>query len=584
MTRALRTLAILIAVAAIVDPAFAVRRAQPPIVDVRVARAVSDLPHARDVQDRIRAMVEPTTTRSSDAPSAVVFIGSAADAVGRLPEGVPVSFVELVPTNADAIRIVRVTAPAVVLPGQVATVRAELEARGLAGRKSLVTLEQQGAELARVTVQWPAAGERQVAELAYAPPLAGVHELTVTAHSGEGAGNQAASAVDVALIVESRELRVLTFEPRPSWAAGFARRAVEADPVFASTMLARASRGIDVRAGEAPVRLTAAALEPFDAVIVGAPEALSGAEVEALAAFARIRGGAIVLLPDRRPSGPYVRLLPVDGFDEVLVEAPLTLQGSGSAALRATELALPRDLGRGASAIASVRLHDRVRPVIVSWPLGNGQLVFSGALDAWRYRADDGAAFARFWTGLVANLAAAAPRPLTLSVEPALARPGDPLTVRAAVRQTEWTAAEARIDLPAVGAVLIGEDGTQQQLRLWPTAETGVFEGRIMAERSGRFHVRASAGALSADAPVIIAEGARKAAPAGDERFRVIAAATGGVAVSASELGALDQHLRALSPSDSRVTTRPMRSGWWMVAFAGALCAEWGVRRRRGLR
>jgi len=59
---------------------------------------------------------------------------------------------------------------------------------------------------------------------------------------------------------------------------------------------------------------------------------------------------------------------------------------------------------------------------------------------------------------------------------------------------------------------------------------------------------------------------------------------TGGVVVASSDLSPLVQHLLEIPRPSRRVAAHPMRSTWWMVAFAAALCAEWTLRRRRGLR
>jgi hypothetical protein len=392
-------------------------------------------------------------------------------------------------------------------------------------------------------------------------------------------------SADIAILAESRVLRVFTYEPRPSWALTFVRRALEADPVFSLAASVQASRGIEVRAGNgSPARLTAAALEPFDAVIVGAPEALSNGDVNALETFARQRGGAVILLPDRRPSGPYLSLLPADGFDEVLTDAPVGLEGPAASGLEASELAVARRPGPGAAVIASTRHRRELQPVIVSWPIGAGRVVFSGALDAWRYRGAEGDGFNSFWTSIIANVAASAPRALSVSVTPSLISALAPVVVRAAVPPSALRAVNGRVEMPAIGAMLIGPDGAAEAVRLWPTPEAGVFEGRASATATGRYSVRASSGALVAETPLLVATDVRHPPAAGAEGLEEIARATGGVAVSASDLTVLHEHLRSLPPRYAAVTSRPARSAWWMAAFATALCAEWAVRRRRGLR
>ena len=64
--------------------------------------------------------------------------------------------------------------------------------------------------------------------------------------------------------------------------------------------------------------------------------------------------------------------------------------------------------------------------------------------------------------------------------------------------------------------------------------------------------------------------------------LRLIAATTGGVAVSTADLAPLERHLRSLPSGDVERTVRPARSLALVIVFATLLCAEWTIRRRRG--
>jgi hypothetical protein len=70
--------------------------------------------------------------------------------------------------------------------------------------------------------------------------------------------------------------------------------------------------------------------------------------------------------------------------------------------------------------------------------------------------------------------------------------------------------------------------------------------------------------------------------PVSREEAATIAAATGGVA--ADDPDRIVSHLRALPRRRMLTTLHPMRSGWWALPFALALCAEWALRRRSGRR
>ena len=311
-----------------------------------------------------------------------------------LPEGVPISLVSVAPLGGPNVRVVRAAPPEPVLPGQEVVLGVQFEAIGLAGRSSTIDLEQDGVRLARVEHPWTDDAERFTATLRYAPPSSGIQRVTVVARPIAGEITGGDNAADLAIVATARTLRVAAFEPRPSWAAAFVRRALEADPVFDVSSLTRPSRGVEVRAATFPHGLTRPALAPFDAVLAGAPEELSAAEVDALDAFAQERGGAVILLPDRRPSGPYVRLFPSARFEEALLEKPIVVQAQGRAAFSASEFALPHDLEAGGVAIASAAWRGGERAVVASWPRGAGRVIVSGALDAWRYRAGNEDGFA----------------------------------------------------------------------------------------------------------------------------------------------------------------------------------------------
>jgi hypothetical protein len=574
MTMVLRAMALAIVVVAAVDPKLDVHREAPGAVEVRLGRGGSAGAAAWQAH-----VAEETAGRSPGGePSALVIVDPVSSDLEALPADVPVSVVF---PRDGSIEIVRIEYPAAVLPGQTAMVRADVRVTGLAGADVRVTLEQDGLVLAETARQAGAADDRFTIEMPYTPPAAGLHRVRMAV---QGDSDRYHAVADAGIRAEARPLRVLFFEPRPSWGVTFVRQALERDAVFALSGIARTSPGIATRMAGAPVRLTPAALDRFDAILVGAPEVLTEVEVRALEAFARVRGGAVVFQPDARPSGPYARRLATT-FDEVLLERPASLR-TAAGELRASEMAIARAWLPGVTQLATRVAGDAEQAVITSWPVGEGRLVFSGALDGWRYRADEGGAFERFWQSLMVNLAAAAPRPLELTVEPAVAAPGDPVRVIARVRAAGdrvLPPIAAALVLPPIAAALVTEDGARQFVRLWPAAEEGVFEGRVDAPAAGRHVLQASAGASTADVPLLVADGVRQAAGLDRATLGGVATATGGVAVDEADLAPLFAHLRERQALQDAVVY-PLRSSWWFVACIGALCGEWAVRRRRGLR
>ena len=436
-TTLLRSAAVATGLVGLIDPSWTARRPAPVPVEVK---APADLQRAAgDVRRNLENQLRDRITFDSDAqPAAVVLVGRTGSMTSLDRDGVSISTVSL-GSPAPNVRVIAAVDPDPVRVGWTATVGAVVEGVGMAGKASRIVLEQRGVEIAREEHRWKENAERFDARLHYTPPSSGTSTVTLRVLPFDGEAVVTDNAVDLRLAVSERRLNVLVHEPRPSWNAAFVRRSLEQDPSFEVSTIVQASKGLAVRAGSPPAALTAAALSPFDVVLIGAPEELRQSEIEALLTFARIRGGAVVFLPDRRPAGRYLELIPSAKFDEVLVDSAIAIQSIAGAPLRASEIAVFRASLPGASVLASIELSiDRgKRPVVLEWPVGAGRIVFSGAMDAWRFRAapDDG--FGRFWRSRIAEAAAAAPSRLEASITPGVPRPGQDVTIRARIRPTE---------------------------------------------------------------------------------------------------------------------------------------------------
>jgi hypothetical protein len=589
VTTWLRGAAIVTAIVGFVDPAWTARRRAPIAIEVKGDGYSSDVD---DVRRRLSASLSDGLTLNSDAePAAVVLVGDVRPMKSTKEDALPISTVAIPPPVAPNVRVVAADDPDPVRVGWAATFHAVVEARGLAGRASRVVLEERGAELAHLEHRWSGEIEQFDAVLRYTPPASGASVITLRVVPLAGETTASDNAADLGLAVSAERFRILVHEPRPSWSATFVRRALEEDPSFDVSTLVRASKGLEVRAGTPPAGLTTDALEPFDAVLVGAPEELRASEIDALRAFARRRGGAIVLLPDRRPSGRYLDLIPSPQFDEVLVENPIELGSIAGAPLRSTELAVHRAGVPGGEILASLDQGKGRRPVVLEWPEGAGRVLFSGAMDAWRFRAaaDDG--FGRFWRARIAESAIAAPGPVEVTIRPAVPAPDELVTIRAQIRRTEIADALGGARTPAIGARLVGADGAVQFVRLWPTVEEGVFEGRFHAPPAGSYDLQVGTttgvGIVGPNVDVVLSVVAGARHPSGDVTgaaapLRLVAATTGGVAVSSADLAPLEQYLRNLPSGEVERTVRPARSLVLVMVFATLLCAEWTIRRRRG--
>jgi len=237
----------------------------------------------------------------------------------------------------------------------------------------------------------------------------------------------------------------------------------------------------------------------------------------------------------------------------------------------ASELLVFRGRLEGADVLA--RAAGSNDPVIAVVPHGSGRLLFSGALDAWRSRAERGVEFDRFWQSAIAGLALATPPAVEVRVTPSLPVAGERMNVSVRVH------GEAR----SVSAAL----ETGEMVRLWPDASAGAFTGSFAAPAAaGAHHIEAiaeGAARSTGRAAYYVNAGVRNAAPSAP--LALAAASHGGINVGANDLPALERHLReTIAPSRAPIRRRPMRSPWWLIPFAGCVSGEWWLRRRRGLR
>jgi hypothetical protein len=570
MTRlVLRSIAIAIAVAGLIDPAITVSGAvRARLAVVQLDPAGPNGPALQAVRDRLvrdlSSSFEIVPRITSDAAAAIV-IG---DSYPResVPEALRVATVTAV-TSADGMRIVRIEAPREVPPGTAMHLDVDVEGARLQGQTSDLRVTIAGIEMGRASHTWKAALERWRASFDVVPVGDPPYVVRV-------AGDDVR-----AVVVEARRrpLRVEVYEPRPSWASTFVRRALEADPRFQVASVSMTSRGIASRTPGA-VALGDAQLDVFDVVVVGGLDRLSAADARALNRFMRGRGGAVVLLPDTRlDKGPARDLIPVE-LKERLLERPTKLATTApSPAFEASELLVAESVGRvvpGLQIIASTT-GDAAAPVVVSVPRGDGRLVWSGAMDAWRFRANDDGAFDRFWQSAIAGLALAVPAPVDVRVEPPLLAPRETADVIVRMRSRDGAPISATID----GA----------PIRLRPDPEAGVFRGTFVArDTPGRSRVSVQvdgARAQSASAIVVVENDARRVDPELPAPLSMLASSHGGIDVTPDRIDRVEEWVRStVQTPATRQARHPMRSVWWMIPLTACLSADWWLRRRRGER
>jgi hypothetical protein len=249
--------------------------------------------------------------------------------------------------------------------------------------------------------------------------------------------------------------------------------------------------------------------------------------------------------------------------------------------LRVSELLVAHGLSPGSSVLATAGPD----PIVVSSPRGAGRIVVFGAVDAWRWRAADDDGFARFWRAMLLGEAAAVVPRLAVDVEPTLVRPGERVQVRARLRATELRTTADVVTAPSLAAhIARASDPRGEPVRLWPTAQPGVFEGEWTASGSGDVDVTVTMGTATADATLTVDPDVTRASEPDVEAAAIAARGSGGAARPLRDLDAVVREIAARFPAQPvRAVAHPMRSPWWLLPFAAALTFEWAWRRTRGL-
>lgn len=587
--RVLRGLAVAIAVAAVVDPAITMARRTDATIAVVAAHTANDSALARRVADELddafTVVRGPFTTAA-----ATVIVGN------RLPHdaralAVPV-FAVLQELPERVVQLRQVDAPATVPLNTRVPIDVTAHAVGGAGRDLHVTLRSGAVVLDRITVDAETDDEWVHVTLSYVPRALGASLLSVSAELDDV---QPAAQHGLVIDVHDRRLPVLFHDGRPGWLSTFTRRALEQDARFVVTSRVATSRGVATLSGQPPGGLSGAgAIDAYDAIIVGAPETLSAADVAGLERYLRRRGGAVVLLLDRPAAGAYERLAGVTAWTHAEPETPVDILAVAGAMaglrLRGLELIRPQRLPAGAVMIAGTGADGTV-PVIWRSAVGAGRLVVSGAADAWRYRDADMSDFDAFWRTLIAELAAASPAPLELYVSGPDARaavaPGEAVWMELSARDAALAALAPGDSTAARVSARFDASADDEPVRFWPDVAAGRFTANLRAPAAaGSYNVTATIDDATVQATLVVS-GSEDVGIRDEDDRDIVAAWTesrGGEAVEAARLDALADMLRGtIAAERRREPWYPMRSPWWIVPFVALLGTEWLWRRRRGL-
>ena len=436
-----------------------------------------------------------------------------------------------------------------------------------------------------------------------------------------------------------RPRRVLLVEGGPGYEHSFLKRVLRSDPgVVVDAVIDKGRNDLGERTfyvQAAPDRAPTLAggfpatredLFRYDALILGnvEPERLSPRQVESAAAFVSERGGGLLVMGARSFEGrgfgatPLEVLLPLRLREEdrfgVLGPAggpprialtpsgerhPTMRLGAGTAETAAgwarapalggiVPLGSPRP---GATVLAVAAGGPDAAPVVAVQRFGRGRtMVFAGEA-SWRWRMlapSTDRTYERFWRQTVRWLGGGAPERVTLRVEGGRSE-GEALRIEVAVADERFAPlADARVQVRVQDP-----NGDEREHAASPRPDRpGRYAVEVRPGGSGVHRVTAvveHGGGTLAPEPAAVLVGRADpelSQPRRDDRLlRALAQASGGRSFDLGGVAGLADAVRAgLGPPPAPVVRDAWDSVWGFLAIVGLLSAEWGLRRRWGLR
>ena len=584
-------------------------------------------------ESRISTALSDWTRRwGREGAAGVVVISDGLDTGGGPPVslGLPCWVMEVEPPGTAAVARVavwQVEPPRRPTAGAETSVRVVLQGWGVDGKDVPVELWSEGRKLAEQRVRFTRRGEVLEARLPLKPERPGsyAYELRVA----DPAADASAKSQPFVVAVRQEGRSVLMLSNTLGFEGKFLRRALTTDRNVKLDSYARwqdgrwASLGDGAGAAKDTLDLSAAGLATRAAVVLAdvSPDALNPAQWQALADFAINGGGLVVLGGPNLLGSPLAaavigRVLPVptpaphrDGrFGVKLTDAGLrhpvfgplfeavkdfpALQGANSAT----------GVAGNAQVLMEVIADGQARPLVVVKQHGAGRVavVLSDTLWRWRVAAPGWtgrqSAYDTFWGQLLDWLAPdqeglqSAGR-IELTADRPFYRQGDPVVV-----QAEWIGKGAA-PFKLLEATVKTSAGTTKPLTLqaavWQNPEgrrVVGFRGETMADTTGIHEVEAQAAWAGGEARdtlrfAVAASPAERRGEAPDAEFlKAIATHSGGAYFARGEG---DKWLAVL-PQPKRQTEREIVTDIWNHPLAatlllGTLCAEWWLRRRKGL-
>ena len=440
----------------------------------------------------------------------------------------------------------------------------------------------------------------------------------------------------------ARPRRVLLVEGAPGYEHSFLKRVLRGDPgvvvdavvdkgrndLGERTFYVQGAAGrVEALAGGYPA--TREALFRYDAVILGnvEPERLRPSQMEDTAAFVSERGGGLLVMGARSFEGRGFQGTPLEALLPLALreEERAGVLGAGAAAGATPRIALTPDgerhpimrlgagveettagwaampaLGRvvplgpprpGAEVLAVAPGEPAARPIVAVQRFGRGRAMAFAGEASWRWQMlapSTDRTYQRFWRQTARWLGGGAPDRVTLRVDGGRFE-GEGLRIEVDAvdeRFAPLTGARVRIavedprggrrERPALPRP--GEPG-RYAVAVAPRGN-GVHTVTAVVEHDGGVLEPAAAAVLVGRSDPELSEPRRH-----DRLLRRLAEASGGRSFEPGDTGGLADAVRAgLGPPPAPVLRDAWDNVWGFLLVVGLLAAEWGLRRRWGLR
>jgi uncharacterized membrane protein len=473
--------------------------------------------------------------------------------------------------------------------------------------------------------------------IAFTPDIEGTATYRVRVPEVQGEALAGNNAREFVLEIQDDRLPVLYVEGSPRLEYRFLRRALYRDRDFRLVGMLRLARDrfYIQGANEAerylergfPDAKDAAARErlfAFEAVILGDIEAayFTPQQQALLEEFVRVRGGGLLMLGGVNSFGlggyagtPVGKMLPLDlspadpPYADDRYRAVATPEGLVHPLMRlapdADENRLlwekaPPLIGltpiRRAKAGAAVLLAQEATnlPVLAVQDYGQGRVAGFTSGGSWYWQVSMPASdefHEKFWKQLVRWLVVGARERLTVETDADVYAQGQPVTIKAAVRQKDLQP----VSDAAVVAVVTDPLGNRDEIPMdWTLSEDGVYQCRYRPVEEGNYAVAVRVQGWDvppAEGGFEVTEPYAEFSNAGlkADLLRRMAEATGGRYVGADEAAAVlpdavAREVRAagevgIQPVDREVWDTPLVFG----VLIGIMAVEWFLRRRSGL-